>query len=158
MPIENLLLLANNGYMSAQNLLVVDLRDVDKSDVALVGGKNANLGEMTRAGFPVPPGFAITVHAYDQFLAENGLIDQIYKILNSTDVNDPSQLNSASTRIQRLITHSVVPERVGQEIIGSYKKLSGLFKKAHVAVRSSATAEDAPGTSFAGQQASFLNI
>ena len=143
--------------MSAQSL-VVNLRDLDKGDVALVGGKNANLGEMTKAGFPVPPGFAITVHAYDQFLTENNLIEKIYHTLNTTDVNDPAQLNSASRSIQKLITNSKIPDEVGREVILNYKKLSGTFKKALVAVRSSATAEDAPGTSFAGQQASFLNI
>ncbi len=144
--------------MSAQNLLVVNIRDIDKGDVALVGGKNANLGEMTKAGFPVPPGFAVTIHAYDQFLSENGIVDKIYQTLNSTDVNDPVQLNSASRKIQKLIVNSKIPDEVGQEVINNYKKLSGVFKKALVAVRSSATAEDAPGTSFAGQQASFLNI
>ena len=69
--------------MSAQNLLVVNLKDIDKGDVSLVGGKNANLGEMTKAGFPVPPGFAVTIHAYDQFTDENGIIERIYQTLNS---------------------------------------------------------------------------
>ncbi len=144
--------------MSVHTSLVVPLKDLDKGDVALVGGKNANLGEMTKSGFPVPSGFAITVHAYDLFLEENKLIDRIYSILNSTDVNDPAQLHSASRQIQKMVTTGKIPDVVGKEIISSYKKLSGLFKKALVAVRSSATAEDAPGTSFAGQQASFLNV
>lgn len=138
--------------------LVVNLKDLDKHNVALVGGKNANLGEMTKAGFPVPPGFAVTVEAYDLFLEENKLVEKIYHTLNRTDVNDPVQLHAASREIQKLVTTGKVPEVVGHEIISSYKKLSGLFKKALVAVRSSATAEDAPGTSFAGQQASYLNI
>ncbi|MFI5240990.1 MAG: phosphoenolpyruvate synthase [Microgenomates group bacterium] len=144
--------------MSAQTSLVLSLKDLDKGDVALVGGKNANLGEMTKSGFPVPPGFAVTVNAYDLFLKENNLIDRIYSTLKSTDVNDPAQLNSASRQIQKLMTTGKIPDIVGREIIDSYKKLSGSFKHSLVAVRSSATAEDAPGTSFAGQQASFLNV
>ncbi|KKU09853.1 MAG: Phosphoenolpyruvate synthase [Candidatus Woesebacteria bacterium GW2011_GWB1_45_5] len=138
--------------------LVVDFKDIDKGDVPLVGGKNANLGEMIKAGFPVPPGFAITVRAYDLFLEENSLVENIYKILAATDVNDPAQLDSASKRIQKIVQYGKIPDEVRKEVISSYKKLSGAFKKSLVAVRSSATAEDAPGTSFAGQQATFLNV
>jgi pyruvate,water dikinase len=137
---------------------VVDFKDIDKGDVALVGGKNANLGEMIKAGFPVPPGFAITIHAYDLFLEENKIVDRIYKTLSSTDVDDPAQLQNASGSIKRLVQNGKMPDEVGREIINRYKKLSGLMKKALVAVRSSATAEDMPGTSFAGQQETFLNI
>ena len=138
--------------------LVVNFNSIDKGDVPLVGGKNANLGEMIKAGFPVPGGFAITVHAYDAFMSSNDLFDRIYKILEATDVNDPAQLDSASRQIQKLVKYGKVPEEISKDIIFSYKKLSGTFKKALVAVRSSATAEDAPGTSFAGQQATFLNV
>lgn len=133
-------------------------KDLDKHDVPLVGGKNANLGEMTKIGMPVPNGFAVTINAYDQFLEENNLIEKIYSILKSTDVNDPAQLNHASRSIQKLIINSQIPHDIQTEVIKGYKKLSGLLSKAYVAVRSSATAEDAPGTSFAGQQASFLDI
>jgi pyruvate,water dikinase len=133
-------------------------KDLDKHDTPLVGGKNANLGEMTKAGFPVPNGFAVTINAYDSFLAENDIAKKIYDILAVTDVNDPVQLNSASTRIQKIVINSKIPDDAATEIIAAYKKLSGLFKKAFVAVRSSATAEDSGSTSFAGQQASFLNV
>jgi len=143
--------------MSAQ-AFVVNFKDIDKSDVALVGGKNANLGEMIKAGFPVPNGFAITIHAYDLFLEENEVPDRIYKILNTTDVDDPAQLGNASRQIKKLIQNGKIPDSVGKEVISNYKKLSGFMKQALVAVRSSATAEDAPGTSFAGQQETFLNI
>ncbi len=143
--------------MSAQPL-VVDFKDIDKHDTPLVGGKGANLGEMTKAGFPVPGGFAITVNAYDLFLKENDIAKKIYDILAVTDVNDPNQLGAASGRIQKIVVAGKVPKEVAQAVIASYKKLSGAFKKSLVAVRSSATAEDAGDTSFAGQQASFLNI
>ena len=137
---------------------VVNFKEIDKGDVPLVGGKNANLGEMIKAGFPVPGGFAITIHAYDLFLEENNLVDKIYKILNETDVENPSELVQSSKQIQNKVQRGKVPDVVVREVITSYKKMSGLFKHALVAVRSSATAEDAPGTSFAGQQATFLNV
>lgn len=138
--------------------LVLHFKEIDKHDTPLVGGKNANLGEMTKAGFPVPTGFAITINAYDLFLQDNEIAKKVYEILASTDVNDPTQLNSASRKIQKIIENGKIPDDVAREVISYYKKMSGHFKKALVAVRSSATAEDAPGTSFAGQQASFLNV
>jgi pyruvate,water dikinase len=138
--------------------LVVAFKNIDKSDLSLVGGKGANLGEMTKAGFPVPDGFAITVPAYDLFLKENDIASKIYEILGSTDVNDPAQLENASRKIQKIVNNSKFPESVFKEVNKFYKKLSGRFSSALVAVRSSATAEDRPGTSFAGQQATLLNI
>lgn len=77
-------------------------KDIDKNDTKLVGGKCANLGEMTKAGFPVPNGFAITINAYDEFLNENGVAANIYGILSEIDVNNPLQLDSASKRLKRL--------------------------------------------------------
>ena len=138
--------------------LVADFKDIDKDDLSLVGGKGANLGEMTKAGFPVPPGFAVTVPSYELFLSENDISTKIYDILAITDVNDPAQLESASKRLQKLVSSSRFPESVFKEVNKSYKKLSGRFSSALVAVRSSATAEDLPGMSFAGQQATFLNV
>ena len=138
--------------------LVVDFKGIDKHDTPLVGGKGANLGEMTKAGFPVPGGFAITINAYDMFLKENDIAKKIYDILGTTDVNDPNQLGDASRKIQKMVVSGRLPDTVSREVISSYKSLSGAFKKSLVAVRSSATAEDAGDTSFAGQQASFLNV
>lgn len=138
--------------------LVVDFKDIDKDDLSLVGGKGANLGEMTKAGFPVPNGFAVTVPSYELFLKENEISGKIYDILAVTNVEDPAQLENASKRLQKLVSNSRFPESVFKEVNKAYKKLSGRFKKAEVAVRSSATAEDLPGMSFAGQQATFLNI
>jgi pyruvate,water dikinase len=138
--------------------LVIEFKDIDKDSLALVGGKGANLGEMTKAGFPVPNGFAVTVPAYDLFLRESGVAKSIYDILAVTDVDDPAQLENASKKLQKIINTSKFPDSVYKEVNKYYKKLSGRFSKALVAVRSSATAEDLPGMSFAGQQATFLNI
>src|SRR3989337_72469 len=104
---------------------VVWFSEVDKGDVATVGGKGANLGEMTKAGFPVPPGFAITVSAYDLFLEENNLRKAINDILKITDVNQPDQLKEASRKINKLITTSEIPKEVSNETFKSYKELSG---------------------------------
>lgn len=144
--------------MASVRPLVAFFKDVDKHDLSLVGGKGANLGEMTQAGFPVPNGFAVTVEAYDRFIEENDLSQYLYDVLKDTDVKDADSLQSATAKIQRKITSSKMPDDVAFETIKAYKKLSGRFKKALVAVRSSATAEDLPGASFAGQQATFLNI
>jgi pyruvate,water dikinase len=133
-------------------------KEIDKGDLALVGGKGANLGVMTKAGFPVPNGFAVTTVAYDAFLKHNDILSTINDFLKQVDVDDPEQLNSASKRIQKLVTDSEIPNDVAVDIVKYYKKLGGPFSSALVAVRSSATAEDLPGMSFAGQQATFLNI
>lgn len=138
--------------------LVVNFSHVDKDDLALVGGKGANLGEMTKAGFPIPPGFIVTSQSYQKFLAENKLEKKIADFLAKLDVENPTQLDSTSKQIQNIILKSKIPEEVVRETFKHYRKLSGLFKRALVAVRSSATAEDLPQASFAGQQASFLNI
>jgi len=137
---------------------ILNFRDIDKRDTNLVGGKSANLGEMTQAGFPVPPGFAITVHAYDAFLKENNIVDNIYSLLKTIDVNDPAQLDSATKRIQGWIIKGKLSDSIAREIISAYKKLSGRFKNALVAVRTSATAEDMPDSSFAGMGTTLLNV
>jgi len=138
--------------------LILQFKNITKEDVGLVGGKGANLGEMTNAGFPVPDGFAITIHAYDLFLKENFLDKKIYEILSKTNVNNSKLLDESSKTIRNMIRKGNIPQEVSREVISSYKKLSGLFKKALVAVRSSATAEDLPKSSFAGQQITFLNV
>ena len=137
---------------------ILFFKEIDKGDVPIAGGKGANLGEMVQAGFPVPPGFAITVHAYSKFLKENSLDVRIAETLKNLDVNDPAQLQEASKTIKRMIKRGEVPKEVIDKIFPSYKKLSGVLKNALVAVRSSATAEDLPGASFAGQQETFLNV
>lgn len=144
--------------MAAHKPLTVFFKDIDKSDLPLVGGKGANLGEMTQAGFPVPDGFAVTVESYDRFIEQNNLHGEINDLLKDLDRNDPVQLQKVSQKIQKKIERGDIPDDVRKDIIKAYKKLSGRFNKALVATRSSATAEDLPGASFAGQQATFLNV
>ncbi len=143
--------------MSAQPL-ILQFKEISKDDVSLVGGKGANLGEMANSDFPVPPGFAITIFAYDKFLEHNGFKSYINKTLSKVDVNDSSILTVASKAIQKKILSGEFPQDVSNEVIKAYKKLSGFLGRSLVAVRSSATAEDLPGASFAGQQSTYLNI
>jgi pyruvate,water dikinase len=135
--------------------------EIRKTDIPLVGGKNANLGEMTNAGIPVPPGFAITAYAYKHFITKTGIADKIYKTITDTvkDINDPKEYEEASRKIRKLIEDTKMPKELETEINNSYKQLNKITKQndTYVAVRSSATAEDLPDASFAGQQETFLN-
>jgi len=135
-------------------------KDIHFSDVDLVGGKGANLGEMYNLGIPVPNGFCVTAKAYFEFINTNNLAPQIKKILAATDVDQPDQLLAASKKIHQLIHKSPVPEEMAQEIMRMYKKLSnwGGLKNVPVAVRTSATAEDSADASFAGQGETYLNV
>ncbi len=132
--------------------------EVDKDDIERVGGKGANLGEMTKASFPVPPGFIVTAQAYFHFLDEAKLRGKIHQLLYSLDVSDSRALDKAALAVQKLIVRSNFPKTLAQEILSAYFKLDVNFTHALVAVRSSATAEDLPGASFAGQQSTFLNV
>jgi pyruvate, water dikinase len=143
--------------MSAKPL-VLFFKDIDKHDIPAVGGKGANLGEMTQAGFPVPNGFAVTVSAYDAFLESNDISRKIAEVLKGLNVNKSEELDEASKKIGKIVISGTIPKEVADEVIHAYKKLSKILRPALVAVRSSATAEDLPGMSFAGQQATFLNI
>ena len=133
-----------------------------KEDIPLVGGKNANLGEMIRAGVPVPPGFATTAEAYREFIAETGIAEKIYKIIEETvtDTDDPKQYEEASKRVRQLIEATPVPGTIEKAIRIAYNELGKRTKarETFVAVRSSATAEDLPDASFAGQQETYLNV
>lgn len=142
----------------ATNLFIKWFSEIDKNDIPEVGGKGANLGEMVSFGIPVPPGFCVTSAAYFYFLEKNNLKPQIQKILLKTDKNDPYSYSIVSDKIKKLILKGTIPKDLAFEIMASYLKLGGGLKEILVAVRSSATAEDLPTASFAGQQASFLNI
>ena len=135
--------------------------EIRKTDIPLVGGKNANLGEMTNAGIPVPPGFAITAYAYKRFITKTDIADKIYKTITDTvkDTTDPKEYEEASKKIRKLIEATKMPKELETEIINSYKQLNKKTQQTNtfVAVRSSATAEDLPDASFAGQQETFLN-
>ncbi len=138
---------------------VVWFRDVGKEDIPLVGGKGANLGEMTKAGFPVPNGFIVTADAYHQFLDENHLRDKIVSIIEGLNVESSKDLEKASKEVRFVIEHAPIPKAIAQKIFQAYFQLEkGIFKHPLVAVRSSATAEDLPNASFAGQQETFLNV
>ncbi|MDE2588071.1 MAG: phosphoenolpyruvate synthase, partial [Patescibacteria group bacterium] len=123
-----------------------------------VGGKGANLGEMTQAGFPVPPGFIVTAQAYREFIKENNLEEKIAPIIKAINYEDNKLLNRSAKQIESLITKGKMSETLTKEIFEAYKQLGGILKDALVAVRSSATAEDLPGASFAGQQETYLNV
>jgi len=137
---------------------IVWFNEVDKDDIALVGGKGANLGEMASFGIPVPAGFIVTSKAYFYFLKENKLEKKIELAIKSLDESDPQSYAEVSSKIKRLIADSIMPKDLALEIMRAYLKLGGIFRQVYVAVRSSATAEDLPTASFAGQQATFLNV
>ena len=142
------------------NNYVVWFKDIDKEDGPTVGGKGANLGEMTKAGFPVPNGFVVTGSAYQTFVDAAHIRSKIEEALHGLDVADSRALDKAALKVQHIITRSDFPKDIARDIIHAYFTLSGGggIKHALVAVRSSATAEDLPGASFAGQQATFLNV
>jgi len=129
-------------------------------DVNLAGGKGANLGEMYHADIPVPNGFVVTTEVYFKFVEENKLNDKIKNILKSTNIDEPDQLMAASQKIRKIIKESKINHETAIAIMSAYKKLSGFggLKAVPVAVRTSATAEDSPEASFAGQGDTFLNV
>ena len=140
------------------------LNEASLSDIEFVGGKNASLGEMLKnlseQGIMIPGGFIITAGAYYQFIAYNDLDISIKNIIESTDVNDIKQLNRCGAAIRKLIQNGAFPVDMQKEIMTAYHNLSLEYGEEHtdVAVRSSATAEDLPDASFAGQQDTYLNI
>ncbi len=130
------------------------LEQLSATDVGLAGGKGANLGELTRAGFPVPPGFVLTTTAYDDFVQANGLQAAITAALPDAAPSDPAELARAATVIAGYFAAGRVPVEIADDLRRAYLALGGGL----VAVRSSATAEDLPTASFAGQQETFLNV
>ncbi|MEF3191041.1 MAG: pyruvate, water dikinase [Campylobacterales bacterium] len=138
--------------------------DLRNTDVALVGGKNASLGEMYQQlvpmGVKVPNGFAITSEAYWHLIDSANLRPQIKELLQDVDTSDIDVLRTRASKIRDLIFGTPLPKELKDEIVEAYKKLSAEYnmEEADVAVRSSATAEDLPDASFAGQQDTYLNI
>ncbi|KTC21483.1 phosphoenolpyruvate synthase [Pseudomonas marginalis ICMP 9505] len=141
---------------------VVSLDKLGVHDVEHVGGKNASLGEMISnlagAGVSVPGGFATTAQAYRDFLELSGLNDQIHAALDALDVDDVNALAKTGSQIRQWIMEAEFPEKLNEEIRAAFATLSAGNPDMAVAVRSSATAEDLPDASFAGQQETFLNI
>jgi pyruvate,water dikinase len=141
---------------------VLPLRDVSMSDLGSVGGKNASLGEMLRnlssVGVLVPDGFATTTDAFHAFVARAGLEARLRETLSDLDVDDVSALTRAGREIRASILEAELPGEVSGEVREAYRALAGENSGRSFAVRSSATAEDMPDASFAGQQETFLNV
>ncbi len=141
-------------------MYVVKFEDLSKSDIGIAGGKGANLGELTQAGIPVPPGFVVTAKAYEKFMEEAGINDQVMTILDETDINDTKALQAAAEEIKKIIIEAPIPEDMVLLILEAYNQLCQRVGEddTDVAIRSSATAEDLPEASFAGQQDTFLHV
>lgn len=149
--------------MDREEKFILKFKELTIKDVPLVGGKNASLGEMyrelTKKGVKVPNGFAITAFAYRYFIEKAGVKNKIIKILSKTNVHNTRNLHKNGAKIRKLILNSKIPQEIQDDIIKAYKELSKQYgHNTDVAVRSSATAEDLPDASFAGQQETYLNI
>lgn len=133
-------------------------RDYDARAVSRVGSKNANLGEMMRAGLRVPPGFAVTKEAYEAVVLQSEFVNEIERLLADLDPTDLSALAEAGKAVRQLIRAIPLPSELDDAIRQAYQRLAEVcqVENVPVAVRSSATAEDLPGASFAGQQETFL--
>ena len=140
---------------------VIKLAELGMRDVEIVGGKNASLGEMIgnlgSLGVTVPGGFATTAAAYRAFLTTGGLDQRIAAALDDLDVDDIDALTTTGSSIRQWILDTDLPERLHQDIESAWAEMTG-GRDLSVAVRSSATAEDLPDASFAGQQETFLNV
>jgi phosphohistidine swiveling domain-containing protein len=151
---------------------ILQLREIGTKDLALAGGKGTNLGEMAVAGFPVPSGFVLTTHAYDAFVREHGLQGTIIDLASAISVDDSTSAEDSAAAIRALFLDAQIPAGIRSVLLAAYKELNNEVlndddlssvdlnskEEIAVAVRSSATAEDLPGASFAGQQESYLNV
>ena len=145
---------------------VIELAQIRKHDVRKAGGKGAKLGEMIQIGIPVPPGFVVSTASFDRLIHVNNLDSSIQQILDNSSVDDTAGLLEASRKIKELILFCTMPHEIESKVVEAYRNLSGSgdarvdlrIDLPVVAVRSSATTEDLPTASFAGQQASFLNV
>lgn len=146
--------------MPSKERFYLDFEELRKEDVPLVGGKNSSLGEMINAGIPVPPGFALTSAGYDYFIESSGVASKIKEILTGLDSYDLEKLTEASKKIRAIIEASSFPKVLEEELMTHYKALGKKVgvENPEVAVRSSATAEDLPTASFAGQQDTYLFV
>lgn len=160
-----LLFISTIHYAHGNYRYITFLEDVTLSDIARVGGKNASLGQMISAlsaqGIRVPHGFAVTVDGYQHYIAHNDLAPQISALINQlTDINDLKHLKKISAEIRTLIENGEMPANLADEIHQAYYELSQQYHEEYcdVAVRSSATAEDLPDASFAGQQDTYLHV
>ena len=139
---------------------VVWAQNIGKDDIPLVGGKGANLGEMIQIGLPVPPAFVVSAPAFHEFLRDAGVAAKLFPQLAKLDVEDPKALRDAAEVAKEMVLKAKMPAKLDQQVREAYRSLAKAEggKEPLVAVRSSATAEDLPEASFAGQQETFLNI
>ena len=137
---------------------IVDVNELHVEDIPIVGGKGANLGELTNAGFPVPEAFVLTTAAYDYFIQSSDLMEKVGKELAGIDRNSDDSLAAASDKIRAMFEECEIPQDLKKDIVSRYRILVPKGKVGFVAVRSSATAEDLPDASFAGQQETYLNV
>src|SRR5258705_3789542 len=147
-----------------QTEFILPLDKVGINDIDRVGGKNASLGEMlqnlTSLGIQIPNGFVITVAAYREFIRYNNLDEAIRNVINQIKLDDIESLRRGGLQARQLLKNARFPRELSDEIIAKYYELSGTYDQemTDVAVRSSATAEDLPDASFAGQQETYLNV
>jgi pyruvate,water dikinase len=141
----------------AERLFIRFFDEAGPAPIELLGGKCASLVALTSAGMPVPPGFAITTDAYTAFIETSGIADDIHALLNSIDPDDVASIDAVSAQIREEILKRTVPPAIHDEFTAAYAELQSRFDaETAVAVRSSATAEDLPDASFAGQQDTYL--
>ena len=142
-------------------------KEISEKDIGIAGGKGKNLGIMFNLGFPVPPGFVVTAQTYKEFIEKTAVKERIFKLLKGLDIEETEKLQQTAKQIQELITETDILDNIKEAIIENYDSLSAEKgtteemmggQEAFVAVRSSATAEDLPEASFAGQQETFLNV
>lgn len=138
----------------AKTDLTENLATIDSDDLALAGGKGTSLGAMLGAGLPVPEGFAVLTQAYRDFVHHNGFAEPVRRLVEDVPADDPTALAESAQALKERFLAGAIPPQVSDAIATAYDNIgAGL-----VVVRSSATAEDLPGASFAGQHDSFLNI
>ena len=138
--------------------LILNFNEIDKSALPTVGGKNASLGEMIKSGIRVPPGFAVTTDSYAFFIEAAKIGEKIYQLLSDLNPDNIEALNQAAAEVQDLIRTAAMPDDIQSAIAENYELLCRTcgVEAIPVAVRSSATAEDLPTASFAGQQDTYL--
>ncbi|HVZ33194.1 MAG TPA: PEP/pyruvate-binding domain-containing protein, partial [Polyangiaceae bacterium] len=149
---------------TAKTRFTIPFRELGLADITRVGGKNASLGELicslSALGVRVPDGFAVSAEAFIEHISKNDLGDFIYPLLDQLDVSDLAALAKTGDRIRSAIRNQPLPEPIAEQIRNAYRALSESSGETDVdvAVRSSATAEDLPTASFAGQQETYLNV
>jgi pyruvate,water dikinase len=146
------------GMLAQATVAIRSFRDLSREDVPWAGGKGANLGELTRAGLPVPPGFVVGAPAYAATCEQSGLRERLAQLLDGLDADDTAELEARAQQARALVLDTPLPPALARAIRDAYGALCGDDVDVPVAVRSSATAEDTATASFAGMNESFLNV